>query len=86
MDRTLVTGTTILDGSGAAPFAGDVLIEGERIAAVQRGGGLPRGDALAALAAMVGAVALARATHDRALAAELLAAVQRRVLPRRAAH
>jgi len=45
MDRTLVTGTTILDGSGAAPFAGDVLIEGERIAAVQRGGGLPRGDA-----------------------------------------
>ena len=45
MDRTLVTGTTILDGSGAAPFAGDVLIEGQRIAAVQRGGGLPRGDA-----------------------------------------
>ena len=42
MTRTLVTGTTILDGSGAAPFAGDVLVEGQRIAAVQRGGGLPR--------------------------------------------
>src|SRR5882672_3330270 len=45
MDRTLITGTTIFDGSGAAPFAGDVLVEGQRIAAVQRGGGLPRGDA-----------------------------------------
>jgi imidazolonepropionase-like amidohydrolase len=45
MTRTLIAGTTILDGSGAAPFAGDVLIEDQRIAAVQRGGGLPRGDA-----------------------------------------
>jgi imidazolonepropionase-like amidohydrolase len=45
MDRTLIANTTILDGSGAAPFAGDVLVEGQRIAAVQRGGGLPRGDA-----------------------------------------
>src|SRR5262249_49419126 len=34
--------TTIFDGSGAAPFSGDVLVEGQRIAAVQRGGGLPR--------------------------------------------
>jgi imidazolonepropionase-like amidohydrolase len=45
MDRTLIAGTTILDGSGAAPFAGDVLVEGQRIVAVQRGGGLPREDA-----------------------------------------
>ena len=45
MDRTLFTNTTILDGSGAAPYAGDVLVEGARIAAVQRGGGLRAGDA-----------------------------------------
>jgi imidazolonepropionase-like amidohydrolase len=45
MDRTLFTNTTILDGSGAAPYPGDVLVEGPRIAAVQRGGGLPRADA-----------------------------------------
>ena len=37
MDRTLIANTTILDGSGAAPFPGDVLVEGQRIAAVQRG-------------------------------------------------
>src|SRR5262247_1366623 len=45
MDRTLISGTTIFDGSGAEPFAGDVLVEGQRIVAVQRGGKLPRGDA-----------------------------------------
>ena len=45
MNRTLIANTTILDGSGAAPFPGDVLIEGQRIAAVQRAGGLPRHDA-----------------------------------------
>ena len=45
MDRTLISGTTIFDGSGAQPFAGDVLVEGQRIVAVQRGGKLPRGDA-----------------------------------------
>ena len=45
MDRTLFANTTIFDGSGAAPYPGDVLVEGPRIAAVQRGGGLPRGDA-----------------------------------------
>ena len=42
MDRTLIANTMIFDGSGAAPFAGDVLVEGQRIAEVQRGGGLPR--------------------------------------------
>ena len=26
MDRTLIVNTTILDGSGAAPFPGDVLV------------------------------------------------------------
>jgi imidazolonepropionase-like amidohydrolase len=45
MDRTLIAGATILDGSGTTPFPGDVLVENQRIAAVQRGGGLPRGDA-----------------------------------------
>ena len=45
MTRTLIANTTVLDGSGAAPFAGDVLVEGQRVVAVQRGGGLPRGDA-----------------------------------------
>jgi imidazolonepropionase-like amidohydrolase len=45
MDRTLIANTTIFDGSGAAPFAGDVLVEGRRIVSVQRGGGLPAGDA-----------------------------------------
>ena len=45
MDRTLIANTTILDGTGAAPFLGDVLVEGQRIVAVQRGEGLPRGDA-----------------------------------------
>jgi len=38
MDGTLIANTTILDGSGAAPFPGDVLVEGQRIVAVRRGG------------------------------------------------
>ena len=42
MDRTLIVNAMILDGSGAAPFSGDVLVEGQRIAAVKMGGGLPR--------------------------------------------
>ena len=45
MDRTLIVNAMILDGSGAAPFSGDVLVEGRRIAAVKMGGGLPRGGA-----------------------------------------
>jgi imidazolonepropionase-like amidohydrolase len=45
MDKTLIVNTTILDGSRSPPFAGDVLVEGQRIVAVQRGEGLPRGDA-----------------------------------------
>jgi imidazolonepropionase-like amidohydrolase len=45
MDRTLIVNAMIFDGSGAAPFSGDVLVEGQRIAAVQMGGGLPRGGA-----------------------------------------
>ncbi len=45
MTRTLIANTTILDGSGIAPFAGDVLVEDQRIVTVQRGGGLSRGDA-----------------------------------------
>ena len=45
MERTLFANTTILDGSGATPYAGDVLVEGARIATVQRGGGLRVDDA-----------------------------------------
>ena len=42
MDKTLIVNAMIFDGSGAPPFAGDVLVEGPRIAAVKVGGGLPR--------------------------------------------
>jgi imidazolonepropionase-like amidohydrolase len=42
MDGMLFANASILDGSGGPPFPGDVLVEGSRIAAVQRGGGLPR--------------------------------------------
>jgi imidazolonepropionase-like amidohydrolase len=42
MDRILIANASIFDGSGAAPYAGDVMVEGARIAAVQPGGGLPR--------------------------------------------
>lgn len=34
LDRTLIAGAQVFDGSGTAPFAADVLIEGDRIAAV----------------------------------------------------
>src|SRR4029450_4542256 len=42
MDRTLIVNAMIFDGTGAAPFSGDVLVEGQRIGAVKMGGGLPR--------------------------------------------
>ena len=45
MAGTLIANTMILDGSGAAPFPGDVLVDGQRIVAVQAGGGLPPGSA-----------------------------------------
>ncbi len=45
MARTLIVNASIFDATGAAPFAGDVLIEGDRIAAVRKGG---QGAALAA--------------------------------------
>src|SRR5260370_478467 len=45
MTGTLIANTMILDGSGAPPFPGDVLVEGRRIVTVQGGGGLPRGSA-----------------------------------------
>jgi imidazolonepropionase-like amidohydrolase len=45
MERTLIVNAMIFDGSGAAPFSGDVLVEGQRIASVRMGGGLPRGGA-----------------------------------------
>lgn len=44
---TLFAGATVWDGSGAAPFVGDVLVDGNRIAAIGRGAGtLQAGDAL----------------------------------------
>lgn len=39
MNRVLIAGARVWDASGAAPFEGDVLIEGNRIRAVQRGRG-----------------------------------------------
>jgi len=42
MDKTLIANAMIFDGSGAAPFSGDVLVEGQRIAEVRRGGGVTR--------------------------------------------
>jgi hypothetical protein len=45
MDRTLIANATIFDGSGTAPFSGDVLVDGQRVTAVQPGGGLSRAGA-----------------------------------------
>lgn len=46
MPPTLFTNIAIFDGSGAAPFAGEVLVDGNRILAVGRGGArLERGGA-----------------------------------------
>jgi imidazolonepropionase-like amidohydrolase len=39
MARTLLSNVTIIDGSGAEPFAGEVLVEGNRIKTVARGRG-----------------------------------------------
>lgn len=38
MPRTLITNVSIFDGSGALPFPGEVLIEGNRVKAVANGG------------------------------------------------
>ena len=46
MNRTIFTGATVWDASGAKPFVGDVLVDGNRIAAVGHGAGkLKAGDA-----------------------------------------
>jgi len=43
MDRTLFTNVTVLDCTGAQPYAGEVLVEGNRIKQVGKSGkGLPR--------------------------------------------
>ncbi len=39
MSRTVFTGVQILDASGADPFAGEVLVEGNRIRSIARDGG-----------------------------------------------
>jgi hypothetical protein len=39
MMATLFTNARILDGSGAPPFAGDVLVQGNRIQRITRGTG-----------------------------------------------
>ena len=45
MNKTLFVGATVWDASGAAPFEGDVLVEGNRISAVSKGRGqLPQTD------------------------------------------
>lgn len=41
MKRILFRGVCVFDGTGAAPFAADVLVEDERIAAIHRGGTNP---------------------------------------------
>ena len=38
MTATLFTNVRIIDGSGEAPFAGEVLVKGNRIAGVARDG------------------------------------------------
>ena len=43
MHKTLFRNASILDGSGAAPFRGDVLVDGERIVEVAPAGRLPPG-------------------------------------------
>jgi N-acyl-D-amino-acid deacylase len=40
-DRLIVSGATVVDGAGGPAFAGSVVVEGERIAAVLRGGHFP---------------------------------------------
>jgi imidazolonepropionase-like amidohydrolase len=45
MSKTIFVGAKIFDGSGSAPFEGDVLVEGNRIRAVSRGSGqIPQKD------------------------------------------
>src|SRR5260370_42697968 len=39
--NVLFTNVRIIDGTGAAPFAGEVLVQGNRVAKVARGGRLP---------------------------------------------
>ena len=39
---TLFTNVTVLDSTGAEPYPGEVLVEGERISAVRRSPGGPR--------------------------------------------
>jgi imidazolonepropionase-like amidohydrolase len=39
MGRTLITGATIFDATGAAPFHGDVLVDGDKITAVSHAAG-----------------------------------------------
>jgi imidazolonepropionase-like amidohydrolase len=48
MTATLIANVAVFDGTGAAPYPGDVLIEGNRIKAVSKGG-----DRIAALGAAV---------------------------------
>ncbi len=47
MGRTLIQNATIFDATGAKPFTGDLLVEGNRIAAVSPGGGQNAGAAAA---------------------------------------
>lgn len=46
MARTLIKNATIFDATGARPFAGDLLVEGNRIVSVAPAGGQPAADAV----------------------------------------
>ena len=43
MTRILITNASIWDASGETPYAGDVLVEGNRIRSIKKGGGEARG-------------------------------------------
>src|SRR6476619_6489377 len=43
MTRILIANATIWDGTGGKPYPGDVLVEGNRIVSIAKGGGQPRG-------------------------------------------
>jgi dihydroorotase-like cyclic amidohydrolase len=44
MGRILIQNATIFDATGAKPFTGDLLVEGNRIASVTPGGGTSGAD------------------------------------------
>ena len=81
MGKTLIANATIFDATGARPFTGDLLVEGNRIASVTPGGG-SQAEADTVIDASDEAVRAGRATgfvFDAASAAELAGALQRAI-------